>query len=440
MGAGGRVVQGVIAATALGLAVACTAGSAPPPPQAATAPAPETTTAEPERRAAADLGERLRDDGLPVFDGVGDFYVPPEPLPFGEPGALIRVQPVARKGLEGIDVVLVMYHSRNRDGDDVAVTGLVAIPRGEAPPGGRRVMSWAHGTSGLAPQCAPSRNTDAFNRKYVDAGYIVAATDYLGLGPPPDRTAAPGEPRIGGTGRHPYLSGITEGRSVIDLVRAVQRVPSASAGNEWVVFGHSQGGHAAIFTAEIAAFYAPETQLIGAVAMAPVGDLTNLMPYAASPIRGIGVMIVYGLAEENPDLNPSEYLTDLALAKASVLDTGCNGDIAEAYAVAFSANDLLRKDPGVFEPARTILKANDPGQVKTAVPVLIVHGGSDWIVPPGRSEFIYDLQCSLGVTVERTVYDDADHTTILEAAGPRIDSWIDARFSGFPATSDCPPS
>lgn len=416
-----RLVAPMVLALAL-LAAGCGGGSSEDTAPATSAP----TTPQPKNRPLgpnAPIAARLRADKVPLFNGQGDFYLPPNPLPHGEPGDLIRVQPVERDGLEGIDTLLVMYHSRNRNDDDVPVTGLIAIPPGAAPKTGHLVISWAHGTSGMAPQCAPSRSSDGFNRQYVDLGYIMAATDYLGLGPP---------------GRHPYLSGISEGRSVIDIVRALQHIPSAHADPRWVAFGHSQGGHAAIFAAEIAPLYAPESQLLGAVAAAPVGDLTNLVPYAASPIRGIGVMIVYGLAVENPDLHPEEFLTPLAVAKSSIIDTGCNGDIAKEYNTAFSANDLLLKDPGVFEPARTILKANNPGQVQTPVPIFIVHGGTDWIVPPERSKAIFTSACQSGDTIERRVYNDADHTAILAAAGNDIQQWIADRFAGLPARNGCP--
>ena len=44
-------------------------------------------------------------------------------------------------------------------------------------------------------------------KQLVDAGYVVAATDYEGLGTP---------------GVHPYLVGESEGRSVLDAARAAR--------------------------------------------------------------------------------------------------------------------------------------------------------------------------------------------------------------------------
>lgn len=385
--------------------------------------APPATTA-PQYRADLDLGARLAAAGVPLLPAGADFYAVPDPLPPGEPGDLVWVEAVERSGLEGADTVRVMYHTRDRQDRDIAATGLVAVPHTAPPPGGRRILAWGHGTSGMAPQCAPSRDVTGFNRRYVDQGYIVTAADYPGLGPNGQR--------------HAYLSGVPEGRSIVDLTRAVGHLGIADPGPSWVAFGHSQGGHAVLFAAEQLATYAPESDLLGVVAMAPVGDLANLVPYASSPIRGVGVMIVLGLAVDHPELRPEEFLTDKTLALSGIVDTGCNGDIAEVYRHGFEANDLLRADPGVYEPAASILRENNPGQVRTDVPVLIVHGGQDWIVPPGRSEQIFESQCALGMVVEREVYDTADHLTILDAARDDVEAWIDARFRGEPATDACP--
>ena len=55
----------------------------------------------------------------------------------------------------------------------------------------------------------------------------------------------------------------------IDLVRAAADLPRAGHDGGWYVIGHSQGGHAALFTGEEAPSYAPELDLKGVVAGAP---------------------------------------------------------------------------------------------------------------------------------------------------------------------------
>ena len=92
-------------------------------------------------------------------------------------------------------------------------------------------------------------------------GYVVVATDYPGLGVP---------------GIHPYLIGVSEGRAVLDSVRAARALPDAGASNRFAVWGHSQGGHASLYTGELAASYAPDLKLVGVAAAAPATYLAEL--------------------------------------------------------------------------------------------------------------------------------------------------------------------
>jgi hypothetical protein len=141
------------------------------------------------------------------------FYAVPDPLPPGPPGALIRATPIA-----GLPVLpdsrawAVLYHSRDFDGRDVAVSGVVVVPPGAAPPDGRPVVVWGHGSVGLADRCAPSRGgvMGAFGPwlgGLLQQDLVVAATDYQGLG-------TPGPARS--------LIGLSAGRAVLDVARAAR--------------------------------------------------------------------------------------------------------------------------------------------------------------------------------------------------------------------------
>ena len=118
------------------------------------------------------------------------------------------------------------------------------------------MVTWAHGGAGMADICAPSKQSDiasghastqalvAMARRrrgcvqtFLDAGYVIAATDYEGLGTP---------------GLHPLLVGESEGRSVLDAARAARGLKPAAAASKALVFGQSQGGHAALFAGELA--------------------------------------------------------------------------------------------------------------------------------------------------------------------------------------------
>src|SRR5947209_7209154 len=127
------------------------------------------------------------------------FYDPPRRLVAAAPGTVIRSEPFA--AITGARAWKVLYHSRAVDGRDIVVSGVIVAPTGRAPAGGRPVVAWAHGTHGIADKCAPSRIRQWVKympgiRQLVDHGYVVAATDYEGLGTP---------------GVHPYLMGDSEG-------------------------------------------------------------------------------------------------------------------------------------------------------------------------------------------------------------------------------------
>ena len=86
-----------------------------------------------------------------------NLYQPPNPLPAPPAGTLIWAQRVTGLPLHPPATIWrILYHSRNRDDHDIAVSGFAIAPNAPAPAGGRLVYAWAHGTVGLGDQCAPS--------------------------------------------------------------------------------------------------------------------------------------------------------------------------------------------------------------------------------------------------------------------------------------------
>src|SRR6478735_5595454 len=227
------------------------------------------------------------------------FYTPPASLPKGAHGT-----PIWQRKLTGKPVLksaktntLLLYSSQAVSGKTVAVSGTVAIPKGKAPKGGWPVITWAHGTVGIADACAPSRIGTQANydspllNSWLKAGYAVVRTDYEGLGTP---------------GEHPYLIGVSEGRSVLDMARAARKLdPSLS--KDVVISGHSQGGHAALWAASLSKKYTPDLKLKGTVAFAPanhIGEQGALLRSLTEPsgLSGLASMIVRGIDIANPSL------------------------------------------------------------------------------------------------------------------------------------------
>ncbi len=54
----------------------------------------------------------------------------------------------------------VEYRMPSVNGGLTVATAVVLLPKGIAPAGGWPVVAWAHGTTGVADQCAPSLSQD----------------------------------------------------------------------------------------------------------------------------------------------------------------------------------------------------------------------------------------------------------------------------------------
>ena len=92
-----------------------------------------------------------------TFSGSVDaFYAVPDDFASGEPGDLIRTMPVdAPAGERACGSCTTPPTPRATTGPS---PGSSTPPTGDAPEGGWPIVAWAHGTSGLAAPCAPSRN------------------------------------------------------------------------------------------------------------------------------------------------------------------------------------------------------------------------------------------------------------------------------------------
>jgi hypothetical protein len=354
------------------------------------------------------------------------FYEAPDPLPPGAPGDIIWAAPY--KAVPGAKAWKVLYHSRSIAGDDIAVSGVVVVPDGTAPAGGRPVVSWAHGTHGIADSCAPSRVANWVPQmpaidELVKQGYVVAATDYEGLGTP---------------GTHPYLVGESEARGALDVVRAAHNLPGSAANAQTVVWGHSQGGQASLFAGEIAPTYAPELDLRGIVAGAPVTDVAAMFPAAATipDTLGFVVMGLQGVEAAFPQAKAADVLTPQALAKAAkIVDTKCYEDVLTAFKQP--VDQVISHNPADVPPFPDLFARDSAGNVTTAAPQFVYQGKSDDVVYKIFTDAYVKKVCAMGNTVEYTTFGGKDHYEENAAAEQQILAWIQGRFAGATAPSNC---
>src|SRR4051812_3159626 len=360
------------------------------------------------------------------------FYRPPSPLPTGTHGTAIWARRLTGDAaLSGARVnELVLYRSVGVTGKPVAVSGTVSLPKGKAPKGGWPVVTWGHGTTGIADACAPSRDSasnpahgliayiEPLLSSFLKRGYAVVRTDYEGLGTPGD---------------HPFLNGRSEGHDMLDVVRAARRL-EPSLGKRVIVAGHSQGGQAALFAASLAKRWTPELQIRGTVAFAPVSHLSEQVPLVRglkdpSPLTAFAVMISRGVDLADPALKISSLMTPTAAARypqvnerclGQLRDNGSFGDVAPA--------DIFRSDADLGPLAAALDRDDDAENITIRTPVRIEQGTADTTVFPSFTDQLAQAFTKRGTPLVYKRYDGVDHGGIVVSAAADARSWLRTRL------------
>jgi alpha-beta hydrolase superfamily lysophospholipase len=359
------------------------------------------------------------------------FYTPPSPLPSTKPGSLIRTEPMNISVPQGGSAYRMLYTTQLADGTSAVSSGMVFVPSGVAPAGGRKVVAWAHGTLGFGNSCTPSRSSTPMNdmQNWLDGmmqrGWVVATTDYTGIG-------TPGNPY--------YLIGQSEAHDVLNSVRAARQFAPASAGTEFAVWGHSQGGNSALFAAQYASSYAPELRLVAASAAAPAAELNalfaqqynQLVAWAIGPDAAVSWPLVY------PDLPLKPVMTDVAYSSYQKLAYGCVQQEVPGLEVRAALREkFFQTNPTLDIDWYRAAQQQTPNVGSLKVPVYVAQGLSDTVVLPNTTALLAQKACSSGVRLTTNWLGNTSHTEVAIVAGPSLVSWLQDRFDNLPAPSSC---
>jgi len=323
---------------------------------------------------------------------------------------------------------LVLYSSKSPSGKKIVVSGSVAIPKGKAPKGGWPVVSYGHGTTGIADKCAPSRNrkggvadaytsyTDGIMNQWLKAGYAVARTDYQGLGTPGD---------------HPFLVGKASGRGILDIVRASREL-GFKISNKYLIAGHSQGGHAALFAAGQAASWTPELKLRGTVAYAPASNfriIAGALGIYTSPnsLTALATLLVRGMTVEYPEIDARAALSDEILRFYPDTLTKCLSEMTGPDHLGGIAPAKLLREGYDMDSFNNILDAQNPA-VKTAAPILLAQGTTDPTTPKLLTDTLFGSLTDIGDAVDYKVYEGVDHGGVVDAAQGDVLSFFKTRL------------
>jgi pimeloyl-ACP methyl ester carboxylesterase len=366
--------------------------------------------------------------GVPARAG---FYDVSETELRGAPGSVIRYE-VKNLAPPGATVFRLIYRSTDDAGRPIAVSAIAVRPEGPTPAGGRDVVAWAHATSGVVRACAPSLLDQGYGEipglsDLLSHGYAVVATDYPGLG-----TA----------GVHPYLIGESEGRAVLDSVRALAGIPDMGAGKRFVVWGHSQGGQAALFTGQIAERYAPDLRLLGVATAAPATELGRLFEDDLTSAAGkiLTAMTLYAWHQlygfSLPDAVMPADVADVERIGETCVDD-LMGDLEDLEAERPLGHKFLKLDPARDPPWAKVAADNVPGGERIGAPVFVAQGLSDTVVDPPVTEQFVRILCAKGTPVRFVRFPGADHMAIPTRSAADAVEWIARRFEGEAAPTDC---
>jgi len=372
------------------------------------------------------------------------FYQPPNLSPTTHPGDIIRsrasifsTDPLQDTPATGINAWQVLYRSDSATGAPITVSGTVLVPT--APwtgPGTRPVVSYAVGTRGLGDACAPSytlaTGTDYEGGLINDTlkkGWAVAVTDMEGLGTP---------------GEHTYEVGQSQGRAVLNMVRAAERLAGTglSQSSPVGIWGYSQGGTSAGWAAELAPTYAPELNLKGVAEGGVPADLNAVaQSLDGSLFLSLALFAAVGYDAAYPELNLHSYLNTNGLqlfAKAeSVCLVSVDGFSTLLNTAGHHLSDYTTTNPLGTAAWQARLSQNKLGSRRPTVPIFQYHALLDEIVPLGQAETLHQAYCAAGVNETWEVLPLAEHAAgIIEGEADAL-AFLDARFAGTPVKSNC---
>lgn len=370
-----------------------------------------------------------------------DFYQAPSPLPTGKPGALIRSEPTTVNlgaGAPATQAWTVMYHSRDAQDKDLAVTGTVLTPTAAwAQAGARPFVTFTPGTQGLGPQCAPSKQLVAGSEYEasdislaLQKGWGVVVTDYDGYtdGATPSYTVGP-----------------DMAHAALDILRAAGQVPGSGlqAGAPVAAWGYSQGGGASAWASALQPSYAPELNLVadasGGVPADPkaVGDSLN---------GNVGAGFLLDALIGNEVTYPKQWpftpmLNADGVAAVATIKQQCVSEALTTFAFKDLNSYLLpgntlagfEQQPGVVQVTAENQLADQPAP---RVPVYQYHSAGDEIVPLAQASALHQRWCTEGVRTRMDLY-PGDHVAGDNEGAPAAVQWLDDVFSGRPILTAC---
>ena len=365
-------------------------------------------------------------------------------------GTLLHHQSIATS-LRDARAWRVCYSSRDVNGREHETTGLVIAPND--PGSSRPIVTWCHGTTGLGDAACPSLQPDPARelvtyftpeatqqldygvpglQSLIDAGWVVCATDYQGLGT---------------DGMHQYTVNRTNARDAVNIVHAARHLP-VDAGTAFGSVGWSQGGGTTAAVAELDPEDYGDLTLVGSVAMSPAVPAVALADHAG-PTAALSdasippdahlVMLLCGFQAANPStLALNDVLTPLG---ERIISGAWNTQ--PVHHLNDTLGRLFRLEGPILQPSPTnekawqqAIAAGSAGQRVPVCPILLCVDGFDGgtVVPVAWQDSYADAVRGHGGMIEVLQYPKDDHFTLPQSSIADAQAWLAARFAACPHT------
>lgn len=373
---------------------------------------------------------------------AGDaFYSPPAELLAGPQGSVVWARPSSSTVTPAgaARATTVIYRSRSVTGAPNFVSGDVLVPPGTPPAGGWPVVAWGHVTTGGADRCAPTRATAqetdhgrmirsrTVTSRLLARGIAVVRTDDEGLGTP---------------GRHPYLVGRSLAQATVDMVRAGNDLDPALS-TRFVAAGHSEGGVASLYTGALIDELAPELELRGVAAVAPVMSMRPLFELGRNlnvripEATALAALVIDGAGTVDPQLDAmlgAGALSDRAVALRPQVQERCYGDLTRRDSFGGLTPQRMNgpASAALFPRLLAVVDQSDPTRLRfpSTLPLRLDQGDIDPVTWRPLADDFVRAQRRAGASITYRTYPLGTHANITDAgfAADPVAAWSAARL------------
>ncbi|MFI5782515.1 lipase family protein [Nocardia sp. NPDC051570] len=352
------------------------------------------------------------------------FYTQPASFEGARMGEVVDSRPVEIPDIpagEPLTSWQVKYVSQDTKGTPWTTVATIIQPVGGAQ--STKLVAFDPWVDALSDRCNPSYQLRAGTAYLASTGmvtelpnlvallgrgYTVVVPDFLG----PDNQ---------------FTAAYVEGRNTLDGIRAALNFAPAglSPGTPVGMLGYSGGARGTEFAAELAPEYAPELNLVGAVAVGLPADLNaSGRRMNKSPFAGIDLTSIFGLARAYPELNLPGLFTDPDLGRE--LSSMCNGEVLARYAFADGRDTTVDRIWPMDPPqVAAVVESVRAGRLGTPrVPLYLAVGENDSVALPEANDRLAADYRSRGVDLTYVKLPLAEHLSSAAMAAPMALAWL----------------